>query len=61
MVKLLSKITNSDSFTPCEGDRILGKDNQSKLNLIDAGIKKMEAEEIESGIFFSPMNQARAS
>ena len=35
-------------FTPCEGDRILAKDDQSKLNLIDAGINKMETEEIES-------------
>ena len=42
------KLLTAIPFTPCEGDRILGKDNQSKLNLIDAGIKKMEAEEIES-------------
>ncbi len=42
------KLLTAIPFTPCEGDRILGIDNQSKLNLIDAGIKKMEAEEIES-------------
>jgi len=42
------KLLTAIPFTPCEGDRILGRDDQSKLNLIDAGIKKMEEEEIES-------------
>ena len=42
------KLLTAIPFTPCEGDRILAKDDQSKLNLIDAGINKMETEEIES-------------
>ena len=42
------KLLTAIPFTPCEGDRILAKDDKSKLNLIDAGIKKMETEEIES-------------
>ena len=54
--KLLTAIT----FTPCEGDRILGKDNQSKFNLIDAGIKKMEAEEIESWHILFPNESGKS-
>ena len=42
------KLLTAIPFTPCEGDRILAKDDKSKLNLIDAAIKKMETEEIES-------------
>ncbi len=42
------KLLTAIPFTPCEGDRILGKDKKSKFNLIDAAIKKMETEEIES-------------
>ena len=42
------KLLTAIPFTPCEGDRILGKDEKSKFNLIDAAIKKMETEEIES-------------
>ena len=42
------KLLTAIPFTPCEGDRILAKDDKSKLNLIDAGINKMETEEIES-------------
>ena len=42
------KLLTAIPFTPCEGDRILAKDDQSKLDLIDAGINKMETEEIES-------------
>ena len=46
--KYYPKLLTAIPFTPCEGDRILAKDDQSKLNLIDAGINKMETEEIES-------------
>ena len=42
------KLLTAIPFTPCEGDRIIGKDEKSKFNLVDAAIKKMETEEIES-------------
>ena len=42
------KLLTAIPFTPCEGDRILAENEQSKLSLIDAGIKKMETEKIES-------------
>ena len=54
------KLLTAIPFTPCEGDRILGKDNQSKLNLIDAGIKKMEAEEIESWHILFPNESGKS-
>ena len=54
------KLLTAIPFTPCEGDRILGKDDQSKLNLIDAGIKKMEAEEIESWHILFPNESGRS-
>ena len=42
------KLLTAIPFTPCEGDRILASNKQNKLNLIDAGIKTMETEGIES-------------
>ena len=54
------KLLTAIPFTPCEGDRILGKDNQSKFNLIDAGIKKMEAEEIESWHILFPNESGKS-
>ena len=42
------KLLTAIPFTPCEGDRILAKTELEKLRLIDAGINKMETEEIES-------------
>ena len=54
------KLLTAIPFTPCEGDRILGKDDKSKLNLIDAGIKKMEAEEIESWHILFPNESGRS-
>ena len=54
------KLLTAIPFTPCEGDRILGKDDKSKLNLIDAGIKKMEAEEIESWHILFPNESAKS-
>ena len=54
------KLLTAIPFTPCEGDRILGKDDQSKLNLIDAGIKKMEAEEIESWHILFPNESGKS-
>ena len=42
------KLLTAIPFTPCEGDRILAKNKRNKFNLIDAGIKKMEIEQIES-------------
>ena len=53
------KLLTAIPFTPCEGDRILGQDNQSKLNLIEAGIKKMEAEEIESWHILFPNESSK--
>ena len=58
--KYYPKLLTAIPFTPCEGDRILGKDNQSKLNLIDAGIKKMEAEEIESWHILFPNESGKS-
>ena len=54
------KLLTAIPFTPCEGDRILGKDNRSKFNLIDAGIKKMEAEEIESWHILFPNESGKS-
>ena len=54
------KLLTAIPFTPCEGDRILGKDNQSKFNLIDACIKKMEAEEIESWHILFPNESGKS-
>ena len=54
------KLLTAIPFTPCEGDRILGKDNQSKFNLIDAGIKKMETEEIESWHILFPNESGKS-
>ena len=54
------KLLTAIPFTPCEGDRILGRDHQSKLNLIDAGIKKMEAEEIESWHILFPNESGKS-
>ena len=42
------KLLTAIPFTPCEGDRILADNEQSKLSLLDAGIRKMETEKIES-------------
>ena len=42
------KLLTAIPFTPCEGDRILAKNKKNKFNLIDAGIRKMEMEQIES-------------
>ena len=58
--KYYPKLLTAIPFTPCEGDRILGKDNQSKLNLIDAGIKKMEVEEIESWHILFPNESGKS-
>ena len=58
--KYYPKLLTAIPFTPCEGDRILGKDNQSKLNLIDAGIKKMETEEIESWHILFPNESGKS-
>ncbi|MDA9140605.1 GNAT family N-acetyltransferase [Gammaproteobacteria bacterium] len=54
------KLLTAIPFTPCEGDRILGKDDKCKLNLIDAGIKKMEAEEIESWHILFPNESGKS-
>ena len=54
------KLLTAIPFTPCEGDRILAKDDKSKLNLIDAGIKKMEAEEIESWHILFPNESGKS-
>ncbi|MDB2411227.1 GNAT family N-acetyltransferase [Gammaproteobacteria bacterium] len=54
------KLLTAIPFTPCEGDRILGKDDKAKLNLIDAGIKKMEAEEIESWHILFPNESGKS-
>ena len=54
------KLVTAIPFTPCEGDRILAKDEQSKLNLIDAGINKMKTEEIESWHILFPNESGRS-
>ena len=54
------KLLTAIPFTPCEGDRILGNDDKAKLNLIDAGIKKMETEEIESWHILFPNESGRS-
>jgi len=54
------KLLTAIPFTPCEGDRILGRDDQSKLNLIDAGIEKMEEEEIESWHILFPNKSGKS-
>lgn len=54
------KLLTAIPFTPCEGDRILGKDKKSKFNLIDAAIKKMETEEIESWHILFPNESGKA-
>ena len=54
------KLLTAIPFTPCEGDRILAKDDKSKLNLIDAGIKKMETEEIESWHILFPNESGKS-
>ena len=54
------KLLTAIPFTPCEGDRILAKDEQSKLNLIDAGINKMKTEEIESWHILFPNESGRS-
>jgi predicted N-acyltransferase len=42
------KLLTAVPFTPCEGDRILGKTTEDKNRLVNACIKKIEDEEIES-------------
>ena len=54
------KLLTAIPFTPCEGDRILAKDDKSKLNLIDAGINKMETEEIESWHILFPNESGKS-
>jgi len=54
------KLLTAIPFTPCEGDRILGKDEKSKFNLIDAAIKKMETEERESWHILFPNESGKA-
>ena len=54
------KLLTAIPFTPCEGDRILGKDKKSKFNLIDAAIKKMETEEIESWHILFPSESGKS-
>jgi len=54
------KLLTAIPFTPCEGDRILGKDKKSKFNLIDAAIKKMETEEIESWHILFPNESGKS-
>ena len=54
------KLLTAIPFTPCEGDRILAKDDKFKLNLIDAGIKKMETEEIESWHILFPNESGKS-
>jgi hypothetical protein len=52
------KLLTAIPFTPCEGDRILGKNKISKLKLIDAGINKMKTEGIESWHILFPNKSA---
>ena len=54
------KLLTAIPFTPCEGDRILGKDKKSKFNLIDAAIKKMKTEEIESWHILFPNESGKS-
>ena len=54
------KLLTAIPFTPCEGDRILGKDKKSKFNLIDAAIKKIETEEIESWHILFPNESGKS-
>ena len=54
------KLLTAIPFTPCEGDRILGKDEKSKFNLIDAAINKMETEEIESWHILFPNESGKS-
>jgi predicted N-acyltransferase len=54
------KLLTAIPFTPCEGDRILAQDDKSKLNLIVAGIKKMETEEIESWHILFPNESGKS-
>ena len=42
------KLLTAIPFTPCEGDRILAKSKIDKLRLVDACIKKIKTERIES-------------
>jgi len=42
------KLLTAIPFTPCEGERILGKDEATKIRLIEACIDKLQEEEIES-------------
>ena len=54
------KLLTAIPFTPCEGDRILAKNKKNKIGLIDAGIKKMEAEQIESWHILFPNEECKA-
>ncbi len=58
--KYYPKLLTAIPFTPCEGDRILAENDNSKLNLIDAAIKKMETEEIESWHILFPNESGKS-
>ena len=58
--KYYPKLLTAIPFTPCEGDRILAKNDKLKLNLIDAAIKKMETEEIESWHILFPNESGKS-
>tara|TARA_B100000945_G_scaffold115246_1_gene91496 strand:+ start:5024 stop:6148 length:1125 start_codon:yes stop_codon:yes gene_type:complete len=53
------KLLTAIPFTPCEGDRILAKTKIDKLELIDAGIEKMNNEKIESWHILFPNQSGR--
>jgi len=53
------KLLTAIPFTPCEGDRILGNTKEQKNRLVDACIKKMEDEEIESWHILFPNEDSK--
>ena len=53
------KLLTAVPFTPCEGDRILGKNESDKMQLIDACIDKLEIEKIESWHILFPNNTGK--
>jgi hypothetical protein len=53
------KLLTAIPFTPCEGDRILGKNDDKKLKLIESGIQKLEEEEIESWHILFPNDEGK--
>ena len=53
------KLLTAVPFTPCEGDRILGRNESDKMQLIDACIDKLEIEKIESWHILFPNNTGK--